>query len=456
MSIDAYNVIKARVTAAEIRSFDNTRSSNITDIVTAFSISQSIDNTSWRASIRVLDTVGLMSEFPLRGEERILIRIDPGNGIGERTIEGQVYRIDNVNVTETNDGVSYVIHFVSLTTFLASRRKIIRSFPSDSANNVAQKIFNEFFEQIGSGSLSIIPSAFEFAVRRYQIRGNRSFFVQPTVGLHDWIIPRYTPFEAMYFLASRSYSENSPSCSFRFFETLEGYYFVTDEFLIERSVRAGENDDKQVIPLKYDPFVSKDPRNSIDQITTLETFQNEKRVDSGDDLFSGGYYNIVTEIDLLRRSIVPYEFQYTQHANFVDMTGRKTDGTSTIHTPEYMRDTFTRENAKDFILYRDYTRAGDLPSAINGEQYIRRIVSNRVAYSHHLNNTAVTATIKGRFDIMAGDIVSLEIPEFTNREVDKDRNKQLSGNYLVHTVVQEMEHEVLNTIMKLVKYDWSL
>jgi hypothetical protein len=454
MSIDAYNVIKARVTAAEIRSFDNTRSSNITDIVTAFSISQSIDNTSWRASIRVLDTVGLMSEFPLRGEERILIRIDPGNGIGERTIEGQVYRIDNVNVTETNDGVSYVIHFVSLTTFLASRRKIIRSFPSDSANNVAKKIFDEFFER--TGNLAIIPSAPELAVRRYPIRGNRSFFVQPTVGLHDWIIPRYTPFEAMYFLASRSYSENSASCSYRFFETLDGYYFVTDEFLIERSVNAGENDDKRVIPLKYDPFVSKDPRNSIDQIITLETFQNQKRVDSGEDLFSGGYYNIVTEIDLLRRSIVLEEFQYTRDANFVDMTGQRTDGTSTIHTLEYMESTFTRENAKEFILFRDYTRAGDLPSEINGEQYIARIVKNRVAYNHHLNNTAVSATIKGRFDIVAGDIVSLEIPEFTNREGDKERNKQLSGNYLVHTVVQEMEHEVLNTIMKLVKYDWSL
>jgi hypothetical protein len=259
----------------------------------------------------------------------------------------------------------------------------------------------------------------------------------------------------MYFLASRGFSTESTSCSYRFFETLEGYFFVTDEFLIQRSVNAGENSDKRVIPLKYDPVVSKDPRNSLEQIITLETFQNQKRVDSAEDLYSGGYFNKVVEVDLLRRQTREVTFNYSANADFVDMSGQRTDGTSTIHTQEYMNSIFTRENARDFILYRDYTTTGDLPSQINGEQFITEIVGRRVAYNHHLNNTAVSASIKGRFDIMAGDIVNLEIPDFTNND-RKERNRQLSGNYLVHTVVQEMEYDVLNTNMKLVKYDWSL
>jgi len=453
MGIDAFNVIKARVTAADIFSFDGLNSSNITDLIVALTITQSIENVSWRGSVRILDTVGLASRFPLRGEERILLTVDPGNGLGVKQIEGQVYRIDNVNVSNANDGVSYVLHFVSLTTFLASTRKIIRSFPSDSANNVAIKIFGEFFFPIRDAQDFLNP--LPFTTRKFIINDRQSFFVQPTIGLHDWIIPRYTPFEAMYFLASRGFSTESTSCSYRFFETLEGYFFVTDEFLIQRSVNAGENSDKRVIPLKYDPVVSKDPRNSLEQIITLETFQNQKRVDSAEDLYSGGYFNKVVEVDLLRRQTREVTFNYSVNADFVDMSGQRTDGTSTIHTQEYMNSIFTRENARDFILYRDYTTTGDLPSQINGEQFITEIVGRRVAYNHHLNNTAVSASIKGRFDIMAGDIVNLEIPDFTNND-RKERNRQLSGNYLVHTVVQEMEYDVLNTNMKLVKYDWSL
>jgi hypothetical protein len=454
MSIDAYNVIKARVTYAEFVNFDGSKRQIFTDLVTALTITQSIENVSLRGSVRLLDAVGLLSSFPLRGEERILLRVDPGNELGEREIEGQVYRIDNVNVSDANDGVSYVVHFVSLTSFLASRRKIIRSFPQDSASFVAQKIFEEFFTSF-TGRIETISSALEFAVQKRPIERDRFFYVQPTVGLHDWIIPNYTPFEAMYFLASRAYSADSESQSFRFFENLDGYYFVTDEFLIKRAVNVGDSGEKGVIQLKYDPVVSKDPRAAVDQIATLEMFQNQKRVDSGEDLYSGGYYNKVTEIDLLRRRVVTEEFNYTRDAAFVDMSGRRRDGTSTIHTPEYMASTFTRENAKDFILYRDYTQAGDLPSEINGEQYISKIVTRRVAYAHHLNNTEVNASIKGRFDIVAGDIVNIDIPDFTSADV-KEKNKQLSGNYLVHTVTQSMEHEVLDTNMKLVKYDWSL
>ena len=36
-------------------------------------------------------------------------------------------------------------------------------------------------------------------------------------------------------LYSRSFSTSSPSCSFRFFETSDNYFFVSDEFLIKEA-----------------------------------------------------------------------------------------------------------------------------------------------------------------------------------------------------------------------------
>jgi len=455
MTADTYNPAKCRIIAAEIRSFDLTKRRSIANLITAFSISQSIESTSYRGTIRLLDNVGLLSAFPLRGEERLILKIDPGNQLGEIDLELQIYRIDNVNASETNDGVSYIAHFVSFSTYIAGRRKIIASYQRDSASQVVRKIFETYFSQVSTRLISA-PVTLPFATLKFVLNDRQDLYVQPTVGLSDWLIPNYTPQEAMYFLMTRAYGGNETrSSSYRFFETLDGYHFVTDEFLIERSVNNDRYDGKQIKTLIYNPVTSQDPRNVTDQIFNIERLENQKRVDSAEDLHSGGYYNKVVEIDLLRRTLNTVEFNYIVDDGFIDTNGTRTNGQSSIHTDEYIRQSFTQENARAFNLYRDYTRNGANPSALNSEQHLAEIVSRRVAYQHHLNNTVVNASLKGRMDILPGDIVNIETADFTHFET-RGRNQQLSGNYLVHSVNVEMEHEILNTVLKLVKYDWSV
>jgi hypothetical protein len=269
------------------------------------------------------------------------------------------------------------------------------------------------------------------------------------------VIPNYTPSEAMYFLSTKAYiSENGfTSCSFRFFETLDDFYFVSDEYLIKYAV--SEN---KVLKLVNAPQVSKDPKYLGQQIVSIESIEYPKRVDTAEDLHSGGYANRVIELDFMRKRVnLPEEqyFIYSKDSSFLDMNGKKHTPESYIHTQNFMEDTFTEENAKRFIVFRDYSRTGDIPGPLATNQFITEIIQRRVSYYHHLNSTAIAVSIKGRLDIAPGNVIELEMQEL-NASTNKSRNSQLSGNYLVHTVNNSVIGEELNTNLKLVKYDWSI
>lgn len=427
-------------------------------IKTEINFSQSMDSPAFTGSLKVMDNVGILERTPLRGEERLELVITSNDLKIKKKLNLQVYRIDNVTPNDANDGASYYLHFISNTSFQASKRRVIEPIRNESiGNQAAKRVFSKYFGKLGSGNAFSLP----LAAQRYPI-GNteRGLILQPTQGIFKGIIPNYTPADAMYFLSSRAYieGEGATSCSFRFFETLDDYYFVSDEFLIKRAV-----DNEEQIQLTYFPQVSKDAKDVKQQIFSIERIEYPLRVDSNHDLSSGGYANKITEVDFTRREYKVRYFNYFGHdlkkgdfdgSKYVDSNGDKRSTESYIHTENYARDTFNRENARQFLMFRDYGRVGDIVGSLRGEQYMAEITARRVSYQHHLRATSLGATLKGRLDIQPGNVVDLKIMELVSND-QRRLNQQLSGNYLVHTVNNTIIGEELTTNLKLMKYDWS-
>ena len=94
-----------------------------------------------------------------------------------------------------------------------------------------------------------------FDTKKYELKRNqgRAFYLQPSIGQIKAVIPNYTPQRALSFLSARAYSSNSLSSSYRFFETLTGYYFVTDEFLMKR----GADNPRMVSKMVYEVMSQK-------------------------------------------------------------------------------------------------------------------------------------------------------------------------------------------------------
>jgi hypothetical protein len=451
---------KGHIEEAILYSYDGTVSAPIDGIITEINFSQSLEASAFLGSIRVQDNIGRLENFPLRGEERLQLTIVANDDINnKRKFDLQVYRIDNITMNEANDGVNYYMHFLSKISFEASKRRVIESLRVNglypSASLAAQRIFSKYFRRISRESDFTLP----FGGARFSIQNSeRTFIVQPSEGILRGIIPRYTPTEAMYFLSTRAFiSERGfTSCSFRFFETFDDFYFVSDEYLIKYAVTQNE-----VLKLYYAPQISKDGREVEQQINSIERIDYPVRVDSAMDMYSGGYSNSVLEIDFMRRAFRQRYFNYLEDTStrpFLDMQGLPRTTEANIHTERYMRDTFTEENAKRFHVYRDYAQPGDIPGPLAADQHIAEIVSRRTAYQHHLNATSINVAMKGRLDIRPGNVVNLEVVGLSADSERTRKNPQLSGNYLVYSAEHSFklsQGEDIFTNLRLSKYDWS-
>ena len=410
-----------KLISAIVVSYDTQKRVEISNLIPSFAIEESLDTDSMRGMVSVYDTIGFLEDFPIRGEELFIMEIEDALKI-KRRYEFRIYKVTNVRIKDSNDGLVYDMHFTSKWRFEAGKRRIIRPFET-TISEIASVIFADYYPE------------------------GKDMLVEETDGIFRCVIPNYTPMEAMNFLASRAYSQERASCSFRFFENSDNFFFVSDEYLIKLARDNPEN----IKEFMYSDALEKSGSQFLEQMKNIISIENTERVNTMIDLYSGAYTSNVIEIDLVKKIVENKRYRYDR-GRYIATSGRDPEG---VHSSRFINDYFTEENERRYIVVKDYTSIGDAPSNIRGEQYLPEIVQNRVSYRHHLNNTVVYAKTHGRLDLKAGDIISLKVPNFSTGDRGREENRQLSGNYLVNDCKQVFVHDVHETALKLIKYDWS-
>lgn len=447
---------EAEVTRAILTSYDDSKTADITgNFITSFEINQSMNDVAWTGSMNIADASNILEGFPLRAEEKLELWIKGYDLDTEYKLRCRVHKVGNISPSSNSNMVTYTLHFISETSFNASLKKVLAPYIGP-ISTLARTIFQDKFAPLGPADY-LDPEdrsrTLPLAAERRSIQTDefeRSLIVQPTVGITKVIIPDLSPTETMFFLAARGYNPDSPSQTFRFFETLNNYYFCTDEFFL-KGLR-----EQNIKTLFYAPVADLTPENAQAQIERIETLTvASKGTDTGMDINSGSYRNEVVEIDLIRRNFNISRFNF-DNARYVDMNGTTRDMSSNPHTEQFRNDVFTAENAKRFMLFKTYQSPGDLPSSLHSNKHIPEIVHNRVSYYHHLNNTALIAGMKGRLDLKPGMVVYLDIKNLSQAESgDAQPNVSLGGRYLIQATQHKVEGRTLNTILRLVKFDWS-
>lgn len=442
----AYEITKCLITT-----YDGSETRDFSDIIESIKIEQSMDTASWYGEMQILDFLGHLQDMPLLGEETISIELYAYDAKTKVNIEGNVWAVANVQPTPNMDGAYYTIKFISKTSFAMMQRRITAPF-KNSTSNIARDIFNQTIGKIRDfQSRDVDDRILPLAGRRYPIidyRG-KNFYVQPTGTISDIIIPNVSPAKAMNMVASRSWSgDETPSQTFRFFETLDGYYFCSDEWLILK-----EKDN--ALELIHSPVISLTPQNVEEQIAQIDSLQVPKRgTDTSADITSGGYTSKALEIDFQRRRIIKKEFDYLKDGKFIDAAGEVRKIRETPHSRGFIENTFTKENAKEFIVYKTYASDGDIAGSLKDEEHIGDIAMARTAYNHHLHNVAILATMKGRLDLRPGRIIQLILKEFTT-DKSKNFNKELAGRYLIKGSTHNFDKGQLTTQLSLAKFNWS-
>lgn len=471
-----YNPGICEVTKALITPYSGSEDDarDITGMIAEVSFQQSIGSVSFYGTLKIIDNIGFLERTPLRGEEDLDLVLKCYDIQTVREIKARIYKIDDVVPTQAGNGNMYTLHFLSRLSFNANLKYFISAYRDVKGSTAALDVFKKKYSQVTvSGSSSSKKEVLPEKSVRYKIKDDseRSFYLQETDGKIRAIIPRLAPSEAMTFIAERAFSKTNPSSSFRFFETWDGYYFVTDEWLHEKARLEGE-----VASFDYVQFGSKEPENAKMQISTLDMFSNPRRVDVASEMMGGSYYNTFIEVDLLRHTSKRYDYEYLKtqaeyikqnpddvtlstkekiSQNFKATDGSSANADSDIHSRKFVKDTFNRDNdnGKRFMIIRDYTQKESGSGLSKDETFYRQQSAFRNMYSRHLNATRVNIEIKGRLDLSAGQVININV-----RELDSFgqaiSNKQLSGRYLIQTISSKIEGGVLTTACQICKYDW--
>jgi hypothetical protein len=459
-----YYVLQKAILRSEF-SPDTVRGIDITLLIPSLTLVSSIESDTMYGTIQIIDSVGLLEELPLRGEEQIIMEIADSKMINANSGEkgevsdpyrfvGFIYKIDNVETTEINDTVTYDLHFISYQSFKAGTYEIIRSFKDKKVSDIVKLLFDQFYK-----SSDVIRS---FLPERRNLIKDLIIPEETDGDIRCWI-PKMRPEEAMEFLTKRSYSTTSPSCTFRFFENSRGYHYVTDEQIF----RLALEDEKRRHEFTYLDAIPNRLEYFDQQIKNLETIQNETRVNSLDDIYSGAYRNVVIELDILSRQLnlldtTRNRYDYFERRNRYFDVQRFQQVKGDRHTNKFINSVHRGDQdvEKTWLIIQNYTRgesSGD--NAMQAETYYSEIVSNRQAYPKHVESITLNARGPGRLDVTAGDVIDLRVSKF-KAAVDKsdgafEEDKRLSGSYIVKSVVHRMNKEEMYNEYVMYKRNWS-
>lgn len=421
-----------KLISASLILFGTTKRIDISNVIHKIVIEESIANDSIRGYISVGDGVGLLETTPLRGEERLIIEVEDILKV-KKTFDLFVYQIDNISTKDANDMLLYDMTFCSYMRWNAGTKKIIDSFDR-SIRETAEEIF-----------------------KRYYSPFTKEFKTSSTDGTFQCVMPNYTPIQALNFLASRAYNNISPSSSFRFFENSEAFYFVPDEWLVAEAI---VNDNiKEFTYVQYPVSMEmnvKNPTYDLEvQLRNIITLSNTDRINTLDDLHSGAYKNNPIVIDFVNRTVTDNRYSYQENKTDFASLNSGNKNIRDTHSNEFIDYTFTDENERKFLVFKDYQSMGDLKTNIRDEQYLPQIISNRLTYRYMLYRNTVYVTVYGRLDLKAGDVLNLVIPEISAYS-DKENAKfsQLSGTYLVHDCTHTFDKDIYQISMMLTKFDW--
>lgn len=454
---ETFNPSFCTIEEATLTSVDE-RVVDITPLIYGVGTYSALSASALVGTIEVYDSVGTLHNHPLRGEEKLNLTLKGHDFQTEVKIVGQIIKIDNVKSNTAGDGYFYNLHFVTLTSYEAGIQNVIAPYQNMTGSTAAKSVFKKYFNKGKTlNAYGDVRELLPVESERLRIQGSdRKFYLENSKNKLHCIIPDFTPAGAMNFLASKSLATSaSPSNMFRFFETYDGYYWCTDEWLLKR---AKENK-KKIKDLYYMPFTEKDPRKAELISQTLESFENTNHVNTEADLDSGAYTNTVLEIDLITHHMQYHNFNYQeQKKKFKQMGGApQTSNAGAVHSDTFIKNTFTKENANQSVVFRDWQAEG---TETKPEQKIREpqnmveIIQNRKAYNHHLNNSKVQITIQGRLDLQPGQVVNVIVQE-PNVELSEENDERLSGLYLVSSVSHSIQENQLNTSAEITKYDWD-
>jgi hypothetical protein len=365
--------------------------------------------------ITIMDAQGFHELLPLTGNEFIEINFSKtSNQINGINRNFRVYKMGPKITTSNMNTDIYTLYFCSEEMILSEQNKLSKSYKGKKISDIIKNILTD------NGPTGV-----------FQLSNKRIQKIEETMGMYDFVVPKFKPFETISWLSNYARPQKSgPSggADMLFFETKDGFNFRSLQSMFSDSIYA---------EYKYEAEnLNKNTQTIKDKITNVLQYEVSKPYDILNEIGSGTFANRIVTIDPLARTVTTKDFNYTDYKakngsldkNEVspELTNRL--GKTQSKSPEGVLKLAFGNSAQQDVAY--VKQQGGVAKDINIETY----VPNRTAQISLANYTTIKAVIPGDPGITAGKTIKFTLLTLKPDLNKKDEDKHYSGKYLVSAV----------------------
>jgi len=354
---------------------------DIRGAVLSINIYESIYDNTISASIVLEESDAYPELFPLVGQESVFLAFTV-DYLGEVREFARTFRIRRLGdqTFAKNEKRNYTLDLVTPEFFTSLSSRMMKSYKQQTCSEAVRDIMTN----------------------RLQIDATRIMRIENTDLKISAVIPNYTPLQAINFFATLGLTKGKQESNFLFYETLEGFFFVSVASLIDPTVGfvAEYN-------VNANKMTGQDKISEIEAYNSIIGLHQEQSFDVLMDITTGMMRSKMLHLDFFARTWKEEDSRYSESFK------------KTTHLDKYPLypdnfDQSVNRNVKLFIVPSNISSAGSKYALSAGEQidenrlYEAIVLRNRQL--REIRHLTTLLSVPGRPNVRAGSVINLNYP----------------------------------------------
>jgi len=416
---------------------------DVTALVDQFSIYQNIFHHYLEAEFIFYDPSKFLHELPsykdlkitggFSGMEMMIVSYRNRSKGDKEKVYKHAFRLYSVkDRASANNSEVYMISGVSLEAYETFTNTISSTFGSGAGTTTESMVKSVFKKYMQSKQIEDLYGGLRKGLK---VDIKKELETHETAGIHKFIIPELTVDDTIDFFARESDCKSRVPL-FYFYEDSENFHFKNVNFLVQ---------EEPIEDFYYSiANVATENENDIihDSVSIIK-YNVLRQHDLLENVDAGLYKAQTTSLDMLKKTYRTSSFDYTANSGkFNRLQERLIPGA--VNNDGRIKSLITtrRGHASDTL----FSSENPLPKRVDSIKDIR------ASYRRSIFNTAVEVEIPGNPAMKVGKTVNLNFPvDSMLREGMEERDKYLSGKYLITKVRQIFSSGEVRTVLECTK-----
>lgn len=380
-------------------------------------------------SMIIRDSVGLSNYLVFDGSESLLIHIKKDVDSTESYDYKKAFRIykQGERLDYTPHSETYSLSFVSDELIFSDQQRVNQSY---------EMSYTEIVENILKNYLKVPQNKLPPKSR-----------IEKSVGVKKVVIPNLRPIEAIEWCAKRALDERQ-SPDFLFYENINGFNFETLSTLLNSPLS-----EDQYIDYRLKNLNDSDAIRAMRSIRVLEIINqtdNIEKTRSG--VVAGKFIGFDPTTRTIQTTEISYDdhFKLIKHANPYKLVNNIPNRDKMNNVDMFN----SKKTVSSFSALRkesNYIKKYD-PTSIPKEDSVEQFLFQRKAILKNLTDRRLKLTTPGNFKLTSGKNISIIIPKIGEKvsgDTEENKDKTLSGQYLVLATRHILSYRRFETIVEI-------